>query len=113
MKTVVLALLRFYKRWISPSLLPSCRYVPSCSEYASEAVDRYGVIRGGAMAAWRLLRCQPFAKGGYDPVVKGNVGTGICPVRTGPSPAPTHALKPNDHRLTTIDDLLTTGSQLG
>ena len=69
MKAAVLAMLRLYKRWISPSLLPSCRYVPSCSEYAMEAVDRYGVLRGGCMAVWRLLRCHPFVKGGYDPVV--------------------------------------------
>ncbi len=49
-------------------LPPSCRYVPTCSEYAMEAVERYGVLRGGFMAAGRLLRCHPFAKGGYDPV---------------------------------------------
>jgi len=69
MRVAALAILRLYKRWISPSLLPSCRYVPTCSEYAIEAIDRYGVLRGGAMAAWRLLRCHPFVKGGYDPVV--------------------------------------------
>jgi len=67
---VVLWLLRTYKRWISPALPPSCRYVPTCSEYAAEAIERYGAIRGGLMAAWRLLRCHPFVKGGYDPVVK-------------------------------------------
>jgi hypothetical protein len=70
MKFVALAILRLYKRWISPSLLPSCRYVPTCSEYAMEAIERYGALRGGLMAAWRLLRCHPFVKGGYDPVVK-------------------------------------------
>jgi putative membrane protein insertion efficiency factor len=70
MKRLALSLLRSYKRWISPSLAPSCRYVPTCSEYAMEAIDRYGVLRGGLMAAWRLLRCHPFVKGGYDPVVK-------------------------------------------
>jgi uncharacterized protein len=69
-KTVALAILRFYKRWISPLLLPSCRYVPTCSEYAMESIDRYGLLRGGANAVWRLLRCHPFVKGGYDPVVK-------------------------------------------
>ncbi|MGA7080701.1 MAG: membrane protein insertion efficiency factor YidD [Terriglobales bacterium] len=71
MNSLALQLLRLYKRWISPAFPPSCRYVPTCSEYAMEAVERYGVLRGGAMAAWRLLRCHPFAKGGYDPVVKG------------------------------------------
>jgi putative membrane protein insertion efficiency factor len=75
MKALALWLLRGYKRWISPSFPPSCRYVPTCSEYAMEAVERYGVTRGGAMAAWRLLRCHPLAKGGLDPVVKaGNKG---------------------------------------
>ena len=70
MKTIALAILRLYKRWISPALLPSCRYVPTCSEYAMEAIERFGVLRGGAMAAWRLFRCHPFVKGGYDPVEK-------------------------------------------
>ena len=70
MKRAALWVLGIYKRWVSPTLPPSCRYVPSCSEYAMEAVERYGVLRGGAMAAWRLLRCHPFVKGGYDPVVK-------------------------------------------
>ena len=71
MKSFALRILRLYKRWISPSLAPSCRYVPTCSEYAMEAIDRYGVLRGGMMAAWRLLRCHPFVEGGYDPVDKG------------------------------------------
>lgn len=70
MKSFALGMLRLYKRWISPSLAPSCRYVPTCSEYAMEAIDRYGVLRGGMMAAWRLLRCHPFVKGGLDPVGK-------------------------------------------
>jgi putative membrane protein insertion efficiency factor len=69
MKSLALRLLRLYKRWISPAFPPSCRYVPTCSEYAMEAVERYGVLRGGFMAAWRLLRCHPLAKGGLDPVV--------------------------------------------
>ncbi|HXZ33261.1 MAG TPA: membrane protein insertion efficiency factor YidD [Terriglobales bacterium] len=67
---LVIGLLRGYKRTISPMFLPACRYVPSCSEYAMEAVERYGVLRGSAKAAWRLMRCHPFAKGGVDPVVK-------------------------------------------
>ncbi len=70
MKSLALWVLRLYKRWISPSLPPSCRYLPTCSEYAMEAMERYGLLRGGAMAAWRVLRCHPFVKGGYDPVVK-------------------------------------------
>jgi uncharacterized protein len=70
MKSLALRLLRLYKRWISPAFPPSCRYVPTCSEYAMEAVERYGALRGGIMAAWRVLRCHPLAKGGYDPAVK-------------------------------------------
>ncbi len=70
MKAFALWALSLYKRWISPALPPSCRYVPTCSEYAMEAVERYGVLRGGMRAAWRLLRCHPFVKGGLDPVVK-------------------------------------------
>jgi len=69
-KTVVLLLLRAYKWAISPMFLPACRYVPSCSEYAMEAIDRYGVARGGLMAIWRVMRCHPFAKGGLDSVIK-------------------------------------------
>jgi uncharacterized protein len=97
MKTFALWLLRGYKRWISPALPDSCRYVPTCSEYAVEAVERYGVVRGGAMAAWRLLRCHPLAAGGLDPVVKdgGFCGAPYCsapedgasPVSTGRSEA--------------------------
>lgn len=70
MRFLALWMLRLYKRWLSPSFPPSCRYVPTCSEYAMEAIERYGALRGGLMAAWRLLRCHPFAKGGLDPVVK-------------------------------------------
>ena len=67
---VTLWLLRGYKWLISPLFPPACRYVPTCSEYAMEAVERCGVLRGGFMVLARLLRCHPFAKGGYDPVVK-------------------------------------------
>ena len=68
MKTLLIFVLRLYKRLISPLLLPSCRYVPSCSEYAVEAIERHGAVRGTAMAGWRVCRCHPFAKGGFDPV---------------------------------------------
>jgi len=74
MKSLALGLLILYKRWISPAFPPSCRYVPSCSEYAMEAVERFGALRGGVMAAWRVMRCHPLAKGGLDPVVKDSVG---------------------------------------
>jgi hypothetical protein len=67
-KSFLLMLLRGYKWALSPMLPPACRYVPTCSEYAIEAVERYGAVRGTAMAVWRLLRCHPFVSGGYDPV---------------------------------------------
>ncbi|HKW16561.1 MAG TPA: membrane protein insertion efficiency factor YidD [Terriglobales bacterium] len=60
--------LSLYKRLISPFFLPACRYVPTCSEYAAEAIVKHGAIRGTLMGAWRLLRCNPFVKGGFDPV---------------------------------------------
>ena len=68
MKRALLALLRFYKTRISPALPPACRYTPTCSEYAIEAVERYGPWRGTAMAVRRVLSCNPFTRGGYDPV---------------------------------------------
>ncbi|MGA9800323.1 MAG: membrane protein insertion efficiency factor YidD [Terriglobales bacterium] len=72
-RSFVLSLLRGYKWALSPFLLPACRYVPTCSEYAMEAVDRFGAFRGSWMAMRRVLRCHPFVQGGYDPVVKSEV----------------------------------------
>ncbi len=69
-KTAALYLLREYKQIISPWLGPACRYVPTCSEYAMEAVEIHGVLRGSLMAGWRVLRCHPLVKGGYDPVAR-------------------------------------------
>lgn len=68
MKTLAAAGLRFYKTMISPVLPVSCRYVPTCSEYAAEALARRGFFRGLVLAAWRIVRCNPFVRGGYDPV---------------------------------------------
>jgi len=68
MKYLVVDLLRFYKSVVSPLLPPACRFEPTCSEYACEAISKYGLLRGGILAFWRLLRCQPLSKGGYDPV---------------------------------------------
>jgi uncharacterized protein len=65
---VLLFALSLYKRVLSPLFLPACRYVPTCSEYAAEAIEKHGAIRGSLMAVWRLLRCHPFAKRGFDPV---------------------------------------------
>lgn len=66
MKRPTLAAIRFYQKWISPLFPPSCRYYPSCSQYTYEAIAKYGLLKGGAMGAWRLLRCNPFSKGGFD-----------------------------------------------
>ena len=68
MRRGALWLIRGYQRAISPLLPPACRFVPSCSDYGYQAIEKYGIIRGGAMAIWRILRCNPFNKGGYDPV---------------------------------------------
>ena len=68
MKRVLLALVAAYKRWVSPSMPRRCRYEPSCSTYAAEAVSRFGAGRGFLLSAWRLLRCNPFSHGGFDPV---------------------------------------------
>lgn len=65
---VLIALIRFYRRVVSPLFPPRCRFYPSCSEYAEEAVRRYGVLRGGWMALVRLSKCHPLHPGGYDPV---------------------------------------------
>lgn len=67
-RALVVLLLRFYQRWISPAFGPRCRYYPSCSEYAVQAVQRFGILRGLPLAAWRLLRCNPLSHGGFDPV---------------------------------------------
>jgi putative membrane protein insertion efficiency factor len=68
LRALVLAPLRGYRRLISPLLPPRCKYHPSCSAYAVQAIERFGILRGSVLAAWRLLRCNPFSHGGYDPV---------------------------------------------
>lgn len=68
MKRLLLAMLRQYKQWISPVLPVSCRYVPTCSEYATEAIDLHGAMRGSYLAMRRLLRCHPFGGHGVDQV---------------------------------------------
>ena len=60
--------IRLYQLCLSPLLPPSCRFVPTCSAYAIEAITKYGALKGSALALWRILRCNPFSKGGYDPV---------------------------------------------
>lgn len=65
---LALRIITGYRRFLSPLLPPSCRYFPTCSEYGYEAIAKYGIIKGGRLAVWRILRCNPFVRGGYDPV---------------------------------------------
>ena len=68
MKKVLLSLIRFYQKHISPCFPAHCRFTPTCSQYACEAITKYGALKGTGLAIWRILRCNPFCKGGYDPV---------------------------------------------
>jgi len=68
MKQLAMVMIRFYQKAVSPWLPPACRYYPTCSAYAIEAIERYGFFRGIVLAAKRILRCHPFHAGGYDPV---------------------------------------------
>jgi uncharacterized protein len=68
LRTLVIAPIRGYQRFISPGLPSRCKYHPSCSAYAVQAIETYGILRGFVLAVWRLLRCNPFSHGGYDPV---------------------------------------------
>ncbi len=67
-RAVVLAPIRFYQRVISPALPRRCKYEPTCSRYAVQAIGRYGIMRGLVLAGWRVLRCNPWSHGGFDPV---------------------------------------------
>ena len=68
MKKITIMIIKFYRLFISPLKPPTCRFVPTCSEYALQAIEKYGIIRGGSMTIRRILRCHPFHPGGYDPV---------------------------------------------
>lgn len=68
MKKVLIWLVRFYQQAISTRKPPCCKYIPTCSQYALEALERFGAVKGTALAVWRVLRCNPFSRGGYDPV---------------------------------------------
>lgn len=76
MKRVLLLTIRVYQWLLSPLLLPACRFTPTCSQYAAEAVELHGPTKGALLAAWRLLRCHPFSRGGFDPVSPSN---GVVP----------------------------------
>lgn len=68
MKRLLIAIIRFYQRHISAHTPPACRFTPTCSAYAVEAIERFGVIKGAGLAVWRILRCNPWGGHGYDPV---------------------------------------------
>lgn len=68
LKKIIINLIQLYRKYLSPMKAVKCPYYPSCSEYGLEAVEKYGAIKGSALAAYRILRCNPFSKGGYDPV---------------------------------------------
>jgi putative membrane protein insertion efficiency factor len=68
MKKIAIMMIKGYRLFISPLKPPTCRFVPTCSEYALQAIEKYGIIRGGIMAVRRILRCHPFHPGGYDPI---------------------------------------------
>ena len=68
MKNVLIMLIKFYQNWISPLKPPTCRFIPTCSNYAIIAIKKYGVVKGGFLTIKRLLKCNPFHKYGYDPV---------------------------------------------
>jgi uncharacterized protein len=67
-RRVVAAPIRLYRRWLSPLLPARCRYHPSCSAYALQAIEEFGILRGLVLGGWRVLRCNPFSHGGHDPV---------------------------------------------
>jgi putative membrane protein insertion efficiency factor len=68
MRSVLIAPIRAYQRFISPALPRRCKYHPTCSAYAAQSIKRFGILRGSLLAGWRLLRCNPWSHGGYDPV---------------------------------------------
>lgn len=68
MKKIMLIIINIYRKYISPMKAPCCIYSPTCSEYAIEAISKYGAFKGGFLAIKRILRCNPFSKGGYDPL---------------------------------------------
>ena len=68
MKNILIAMIRFYQKFLSPLKHTRCPYTPTCSQYGLEAIQKYGAVKGTLLACWRILRCNPFSKGGYDPV---------------------------------------------
>jgi hypothetical protein len=68
MKNLFVALIKWYQKYLSPLKPPCCRFTPSCSTYTLQAIQKYGVLKGIALGCWRILRCNPFNRGGFDPV---------------------------------------------
>ncbi len=68
LKKIMIAAIRGYQKYLSPLKTTRCPYYPTCSNYALQAIEKYGAVKGGALAGWRILRCNPFSHGGYDPV---------------------------------------------
>jgi hypothetical protein len=68
LKKIIIASIKFYRKYLSPMKTTRCPYYPTCSAYGLEAVQKYGAFKGSLLAGWRILRCNPFSKGGYDPV---------------------------------------------
>ena len=104
MRALLLILVSGYRRLVSPWMPPACRFTPSCSEYAEEAIERHGALRGCAMAARRLLRCHPWGGSGYDPVKAPEraAGTDSTGQRAGAGPSlknPARAPDRTDHEL--------------
>ncbi len=70
MSNFFILLIKYYQKWVSPIFGPKCRFTPSCSDYIIESLKTYGFVKGSVKGLWRILRCHPFSKGGYDPVLK-------------------------------------------
>ena len=83
-RRIATAPIRAYRRWLSPALPRRCRYEPTCSRYAVEAIREFGILRGLVLGAWRLLRCNPWSHGGWDPVVSQR----LFAARPGSRPSP-------------------------
>jgi uncharacterized protein len=81
-RTIFVLPIRLYQRLLSPAFGQRCKYYPSCSQYAVQAIDRFGILRGLVLAVWRLLRCNPFSHGGLDPVDNQRLFKPRAPART-------------------------------
>ena len=90
--------IRFYQRFLSPLKPPTCRFEPSCSAYAHEAILRHGIVKGWLLAVWRLLRCQPFSEGGLDPVPPAGAWRSPRPSRIEPDTEPAAAPRSRDEK---------------